>query len=343
MKVMKWWSVFLCVILAAGILPFSASAAEKLPFTDVGPKAWYRNDLEYVYENDLIAGTGKTTFEPGSRLTRAMSVTILGRMALAAGGNGEGFSDVPWGKWYTCYVSWASANGIVTGYGNGKFGPNDFVTREQMAAVIARYLRYQGFALPDASDPPERFSDEASVANYARESVELMRRTGLISGYPNGEFRPKRTVTRAEAASIFARLDRALAPLRGEPLCHSLSVGGTEVLTIRVPEAWKGTYNVNTQSPESISFYSRSNLESGWVGHLVGIKLYADKTWKNMPQRKLLKTVLVDGKPYDVVEWYATDVEHDHQNPQRREEYFSMQKGIPAMLAGIAYWGEAEE
>ena len=343
MKVKKWLCVFLSVILAVSVLPFSASAAGQLPFTDVGTKAWYRSDLEYAYENDLISGTGKTTFEPGGRLTRAMSVTILGRMALAAGGDLSGYRDVPYSKWYYCYVRWASANGIVTGYGDGRFGPDDLVTREQLAAMLARYLQSQGYVLPDAADPPDRFRDEAAVSSYAREGVELMRRTGLISGYSNGEFRPKRTVTRAEAAVIFARLDRALAPLRGEPLCHSLWVGDKEVLTIRVPEAWKGTYNVNTQSPESISFFSRSNLEGGWGGHLVGVSLYADKTWKELPHRKLLKTVLVDGKPYDVVEWYATDVEHDHQNPQRREEYFSMMEGIPSMLAEIAYWGEAEE
>lgn len=114
----------LCVMLT--LLPGTALAAGQHPFIDVPQSHWANEAVGYVYENDLMNGVSATMFQPGGSLTRAMFVTILGRMAGAEEESGEsGFADVPAGRWYSAYVAWAWAagEGIVDGTGNGCFSP----------------------------------------------------------------------------------------------------------------------------------------------------------------------------------------------------------------------------
>lgn len=200
-------AILLCLTLSCSLLPVTGLAAS-YPFQDVPNSHWATSAVEYVYDNDLMNGTGPRTFTPGGTLTRAMFVTILGRMdgVNAASYPDTSFSDVPVGQWYSPYVAWASGQGIVTGTGNGQFSPNTPVTREQMAAMIARYVDASGVSLPDADNPASSFKDASSVSSWARDGLELMRRTGILSGYDDGTFGPKKTATRAEAAMIFMRL-----------------------------------------------------------------------------------------------------------------------------------------
>lgn len=150
-------------------------------------------------------------FQPGGSLTRAMFVTILGRMAGAEEESGEsGFADVPAGRWYSAYVAWAAGEGIVDGTGNGCFSPNSPVTREQMATMIARYVDSAGLTLPETGDPAAPFTDRNAVSDWAEAGVELMRQTGILAGYEDGTFQPQRTANRAEAATIFMRLEQVI-------------------------------------------------------------------------------------------------------------------------------------
>lgn len=181
-------------------------------FTDVSVDDWFYDSVEYVYSENLMQGTGKNTFAPKNMLTRAMFVTILGRLDGfdTAQYTASRFHDVSTGAWYTPYIAWAAEKQIIGGYGNGKFGTNDPVTREQMAAMIARYVKSAEIALPDDENAVNRFSDTAAVSGYAVDGLELMRVSGIIKGDNKGNFNPKNTATRAEAATIFMRLGRAI-------------------------------------------------------------------------------------------------------------------------------------
>lgn len=200
-------ALLLCLALSCSLLPVTGLAASH-PFQDVSSSHWADSAVEYVYDNNLMNGTGTRTFAPGGTLTRAMFVTILGRMhgVNTARYPGTSFSDVPSNQWYSPYVAWASDQGIVTGTGNGRFSPNTSVTREQMATMISRYVETEGILLLDAEDAPNGFKDASSVSTWARDGLELMRRTGILTGYADGTFGPKKTATRAEAAMIFMRL-----------------------------------------------------------------------------------------------------------------------------------------
>ena len=199
----------LCMMLT--LLSGTALAAGQHPFTDVPQSHWANEAVGYVYENDLMNGVSATMFQPGGSLTRAMFVTILGRMAGAEEESGEsGSADVPAGRWYSAYVAWAAGEGIVDGTGNGCFSPNSPVTREQMATMIARYVDSADLPLPETGDPAAPFTDRNAVSDWAEAGGELMRQTGILAGDEDGTFQPQRTANRAEAATIFMRLEQTV-------------------------------------------------------------------------------------------------------------------------------------
>ena len=150
----------LCMMLT--LLSGTALAAGQHPFTDVPQSHWANEAVGYVYENDLMNGVSATMFQPGGSLTRAMFVTILGRMAGAEEESGEsGFADVPAGRWYSAYVAWAAGEGIVDRTGNGCFSPNSPVTREQMATMMYRYAQYK-----KQDVIPHLFKEQAFIVHH---------------------------------------------------------------------------------------------------------------------------------------------------------------------------------
>jgi hypothetical protein len=106
-------------------------------------------------------------------------------------------------------VKWAAANGIVGGYGNGKYGPNDDITREQMAVILANYIKAMGYSLP--SNAKTAFNDESDIASWALDAVKMMQAAGIVSGKPGGRYDPKGIATRAEIATILARFIEVLS------------------------------------------------------------------------------------------------------------------------------------
>jgi hypothetical protein len=174
------------------------------PFTDVKEGAWYYDDVAFVYTHGLFAGTSATTFSPEMAMTRGMLVTVLYRLyGAAAGSSNNPFSDVPSGQYYTDAVLWAAANGIVEGY-NGKFNPNDPITRQDMAVVLARYADFAGAKLPETRSYVP-FRDDADVADYAKEAIEAMFRAMIIRGKPGDLVDPQGNATRAEVAAMLHR------------------------------------------------------------------------------------------------------------------------------------------
>jgi len=145
-------------------------------------------------------------FSPNATLTRGMVVTVLYRMqgAVPAIANANPFDDVAEGMWYTDAVKWAAANGIVSGYGNGKFGPNDNITREQMATILLNYQQFTGKFPPDIVADRE-FSDWNNISDWAKNAVNRLTMQGIISGKPNNLFDPKGEATRAEFAAMMHR------------------------------------------------------------------------------------------------------------------------------------------
>ncbi len=168
---------------------------------------WAEENILYSASRNIFAGMTDTSFAPDEGMTRAMFVTVLGRISgVYEDRNKEsGFKDVPGGMWYTPYVAWAAENNIVDGYGDGNFGPDDLVTREQMCAIINRYLEKQAYHIsPDVEKMT--FYDEEQISVWARESITYCQTRGLILGKDNGNFAPKDNTTRAEVATLMKRL-----------------------------------------------------------------------------------------------------------------------------------------
>ena len=207
MKTKRIISAFLACLMLLGTFVFSSSAADaKMPFKDVGEKKWFYDEVLYVYERGLMTGTTDTKFEPNGKLTRAMFVTILGRLANAETSETEAFSDIKKVTWFSGYVGWAVEAGIVTGYEDGTFKPNKALTREEMAACISRYVDYMGIKMPRESTAPAVFADAKKVAKWAREYVEMLRRAGIVNGDQYENYNPKSNITRAEMATIIMNL-----------------------------------------------------------------------------------------------------------------------------------------
>ena len=151
------------------------------PFADVAKGSWYYEGVRYAYENGLMSGTGEGTFSPDLPTGRGMLVTILYRLAGSPAAGSASFTDVAKGQWYADGVAWASANGVVSGYPDGSFRPNDTITREQMAAILYQYARIQG-KLDDSRADLSIFSDLDSLSAYAKEPMSWAVAQGLFSG-----------------------------------------------------------------------------------------------------------------------------------------------------------------
>ena len=174
---------------------------ESLPFTDVSSGEGYYDAVAYVYEKGLMDGTSAVTFDPGAVLTRAMTAQVLWNLAGSpAAPGGAGFTDVAADAWYAGAVNWAAAQGIVAGYDTGAFGPEDAVTREQLAAMLYRYA-----GTPEPTGGLDGFADKDAASGYAADALCWAVGEGLLTGKDGGRLDPAGTATRAEVAVILMR------------------------------------------------------------------------------------------------------------------------------------------
>lgn len=174
-------------------------------FTDVGKKKWYHQSVDYVVLKKLMDGTGNGRFEPDSNMTRAMFVTVLGRMSGVKVSHKvrTAFSDVKQGQWYTGYVKWASDNGIVNGVSKTRFAPDENVTREQICKMVAEYSSVSGITLKTINREVT-FRDNDKISGWAKKYVKKCQTAGIVGG-DNGYFYPLNNATRAEVATILMR------------------------------------------------------------------------------------------------------------------------------------------
>lgn len=211
----------LSVLLALVLLcPAAACAAAQAPegeetrlaghaaqvFSDVAADDWYAPAVGYCEEQGLLSGTPEGTFAPDLPASRAMLVTALHRMAGSPSAADAGFPDIPEGIWYASGAAWAAGAGLVNGYSDGRFGGDDPVTREQLAAIL---WRREGQPQPEEREP---FADQAELSAYAVDAVAWAKSQGIIHGREENRFDPGAAVTRGEAAMIFYRDARRGSP-----------------------------------------------------------------------------------------------------------------------------------
>lgn len=182
-----------------------AEEPDALPFTDVRAGDWFYDPVRYVYLEGLMTGTSTTTFAPNTTTTRAMIVSILHRLEGEPNVGGRySFEDVPWGSWYSQAVLWAERRGIVSGYSDERFGPNDPITREQMAAILYNYTEYAGVDTSARADL-SGYSDASEVSGWASDALSWANAEGLINGMTADTLSPKASATRAQVAAILER------------------------------------------------------------------------------------------------------------------------------------------
>lgn len=182
--------------------------AVKNPFADVNAGDWFYRDVLFSYEKGLMSGMDAAAFAPYANTTRAQIAVIFYRMEGSPAVEGENsFTDVVRDSgtaWFYDAVTWAQKNGIMGGYGNSSFAPNDPITREQLAAIFYRYAQYKGYDTTQGGMAIREFDDYESISDYAMGAMAWAVNTGLVKGDSNLLY-PKGTATRAEIAALFHR------------------------------------------------------------------------------------------------------------------------------------------
>lgn len=221
----RLFSLTLTIMMLVSMLcgGLTVRAAEDAPYLDVSIGDWYFQSVTYCTELGLMNGVGDGRFAPAGSINRAMFVTILHRLAGAPEAGGSSFADVPAGSYYETAVAWAAREGIVNGTGETTFSPERSILRQDMACMLARYLRGIDSDVLRGDECEQIFLDGDLVSDYAKDSVELMRRTGLFQGDGASNFRPLDTANRAEAATLFTRLALAMGLVPEQAV---LEVGG---------------------------------------------------------------------------------------------------------------------
>ena len=209
MKKQRILSALLALCIVFSLVP-TALAEKADDFTDVSRSDWYYQFVDYVTSKGYFNGVADKTFAPADNMTRAMFVTVLFRFHGAKGDRSQSaFTDVAPGEWYTDAINWAAANRIVDGVGNGKFAPNDPITRAQMCTMIERYLDLYRKAwkvtLPETVSVSVMV-DESAIPAYALAAVKQCQRHGLVNGFEDGTFRPNDLSTRAQVAAVIYRM-----------------------------------------------------------------------------------------------------------------------------------------
>ena len=241
----RFGALLLALILTLSLSVTAYAAVEDTGFSDVAADAWYADAVTYVRDNGLMSGTSDTTFTPGGTMTRGMLVTTLYRMAgspsLENEDLGYPFADVPGDAWYADGVYWARLAGVVGGYSEDQFGPDDPVTREQIAVILWRY------AGSPAAESGTDFADEGSISAYAAQAVDWARANGIVNGVEDNRFLPQSSATRAQVATIlrtYLTMEEAGEPEAPEGsrvlVAYFSATGNTEAVAGYIAQATGG-------------------------------------------------------------------------------------------------------
>ena len=219
------------VLLASAVIPVSANYGHGGAdidyyykwYHDIEGDEWFAENVAVASYRGLFGGMNyPRTFVPAAEFTREMAVAVLYRMEFGYSSYTDEtntqyketetpFDDVSPKAWFAPFVRWASENGIVEGVAVGKFGTGRAITREEISTILARYLSYKGLFLVESDGGKTEFEDVADVSEWAADAVAVLSYGGVVKGDENGNFNPKASITRAEAATVFVRFDEALA------------------------------------------------------------------------------------------------------------------------------------
>ncbi len=184
------------------------STYDTMPFLDVAEGDWFHAAVTYAYGNGLFSGTAADTFSPNMNITRGMVVTVLYQLAgRPAVSDGSAFSDVAADAYYAAPVSWATANGVVAGMGDGTFAPNSNITREQLACMLYSFARNIAGLDVSLQGDLSRYTDRDSVSSYAAQALSWAVGAGVITGTDAALLSPQGTATRAQAAAMLFVMD----------------------------------------------------------------------------------------------------------------------------------------
>ncbi len=311
------------------------SSGSGLPFADVSASDWFYDAVCSAYNSGLVNGVSGTEFGPDQNMTRGMLVTIIGRMENAQS-NGASMSDVDPNEYYAPYVAWAAENGIVTGFEDGTFRPDENVTREQTAAILYRYARYKGadVSLGENADI-SGFTDAAEISEYALSAIHWAYGAGIISGYPDGTLAPAANVTRAEFVTMLVRLEPQNSEVDYSDLANwaYFESGGTDKAAdvfFVCPTVYMGGDNMSLSDEKTKSnFLGATNMEKGIYDddsrffapyyRQAGLEVY---TMDDSEREKYLASAYEDIK--DAFEYY----------------YKNINDGRPIILAGFSQGGD---
>lgn len=238
----KLLSMMLCLCMLLTLFPVSALAAEENPFTDIKTSDWYYDEVQYVFENGLMKGVTDTIFDPAGMTSRGQIVTILYRLDGRPELSKENpFKDVGRGLYYEAPITWAAENAIVSGYSSDTFGPEDSITREQMASILYRYARYKGYDISKSADLTV-FEDLNKLNSYAVKSMAWANGEGLITGFTATKLEPQGNAMRAQVASILYRFCERIVPEEVEEEHVHVWDAGTVTKEATDQEAGEYTY-----------------------------------------------------------------------------------------------------
>ncbi|WP_313523760.1 S-layer homology domain-containing protein [Anaerotignum sp.] len=247
-------------------------ANETTAFTDI-TNHWAKESIEFVAARGLLSGTGNNKFSPDTSMTRGMFVTALGRLAGAevSGYTTSSFTDVKAGSYYLGYIEWASKNGIVNGTGNGKFAPDQSISREQMAVIMQSYAKAIGFELPKAH-AEILFADHGKISSYATDAVKTMQMAGILAGKNGNKFDPQGTATRAEVSAVLKRFvelvistDNAQGWMQNDSGKWMFFENGRPVTGTKTIDGTSYTFDVNGETadmPKNLT-YSTYTVQKG--------------------------------------------------------------------------------
>ena len=320
-------------VLAAGNGGRAEQPSQTMPFQDVKSSDWCAKAVEYVYSHNLFSGTSATTFTPNGTMTRGMFVTVLGRMAGVNPDDHSGetpFSDVPQTMYYAPYVQWAARYGITAGTGDGKFSPDAFINRAQMAAFFLRYFEAFQVDYATGANVTTAPADLDRTPAYAQDAVLKLWKQGLLNG-DGTRFAPEGNATRAQMATLCMRADEAVEiwysapgivgrksgetpqkedqskPNSGSNSSGSSSSGGssggsgsdstTHTITLHLPD---GTTSTFTQTTSALSL---ANLPTPSVAGKAFVGWYYDENYNK---------AVADGDPLsENLSLYAKMVDYD--------------------------------
>ena len=181
------------------------------PFSDVKTDDWYYEYVKYINEKNLMKGISESEFAPNNTVTRAMFVTVLYRLEKEPTGAKADFADVPEGTYYENAVGWAVQNGIVKGVSETEFAPDNTITREQMATIIHRYMKFKGLDMSVSENVDvTSYEDFENISDYAKDAFRFACSNGIISGTSETTLAPKESLARAQMAAIFQRCENLL-------------------------------------------------------------------------------------------------------------------------------------